>query len=87
MAADIETGIKKMPVSDVIKAIVAITRVNGRDNRTRAAELLGLDRQRMDYMEKSGTKNRELIEALERARKALGMSKAAFWDFLVGSRK
>lgn len=47
-----------------------------------AAKAMGISRQRLEYYRDTPSKTQELIEALEKARIDMKLSKSAFWDLL-----
>lgn len=49
----------------------------------KAGRALGIDWQRLQYWIKSGKKQQELLDFLEKARKDRGISKTAMWDRLT----
>ena len=83
MATAIDPRIQDMPVKEIISALVQLCE----NNRTKAAGLMGISRQRMDAMAESGKKDQEVYKALEEARKTLKISKSALWDILIGAKK
>lgn len=83
MLSDIDPRIRSMAVADILEAMLRLH--DG--HRSNTAKTLGISRQRMDYLIESGDKVEDIIEALENARRHLGLSKSALWDILTGAKK
>ena len=83
MANAIDPRIGTMPVKEILNALIA----HVGDNKSRAASIMGISRQRMTHIASQGETAQELIDALENARRALKLSKSEFWDLLTQKKK